>query len=170
MTDSQVLMASRTVDPRRLEFDEEDFIAFAAPFLRHGWRLAAGHNSYNHYLRVGEKPYYSHAVLLFRMNYGVVQYRILDDDQNGANSIPKKITIQTRDERDKYYNGYSCGYLFAHFATVFPGVKPVKGEQQLYGIEPDGKGEKWPEDDVSEETITKVIAGGRKYAESNFEA
>jgi hypothetical protein len=30
MTDSQVLMASRTVDPRRLEFDEEDFIAFCS--------------------------------------------------------------------------------------------------------------------------------------------
>jgi len=149
MTETQVSMAARDVDPHRLEFDPEDFIAFAAPFLRHGWKLAAGKNTFwdSHY----QQSRYTHEVLLYRIRTddGLVEYRTLDD-YGRADPIPRVISITNSEQRSMYYN-FSHGYWFAHFATVFPNVKPTKTEQKQYGIDTTGHGETWPEDIVDEE-------------------
>ena len=148
-------MASREIDLRSLEFDPEDFIAFAAPFLRHGWKLAAGKNTFwdSHY----QQSRYTHEVLLYRIRTddGLAEYRSLDDYGN-TDPLPKKICITNSEQRSMYYD-FSHGYWFAHFATVFPNVKPTKSEQKRYGIDATGHGETWNEDNIDEEAAKAIL-------------
>ncbi|MFA6007962.1 MAG: hypothetical protein WC784_04970 [Candidatus Shapirobacteria bacterium] len=155
MTKSQLSMASRDVDQHRFEFDSEDFIAFAAPFLRHGWKLAAGQNLY--YDSSFELSHYTHSVLLYRVrpDDGQVEYRTLGD-YGRADPIPRVIPITNSEQRSTYYH-FSHGYWFVHFATVFPNVKPTKTEQKQYGIDATGHGETWPEDIVDEEMARTLL-------------
>jgi hypothetical protein len=155
MTETQVSMAARDVDLHRLEFDPEDFIAFAAPFLRHGWKLAAGKNTFwdSHY----QQSRYTHEILLYRIRTddGLAEYRSLDD-YGSTDPLPKMICITNSEQRSTYYN-FSHGYWFVHFATVFPNVKPTKTEQKHYGIDATGHGETWLEDIVDEEMARTLL-------------
>jgi len=152
----QLSMASRDVDQHRLEFDSEDFIAFAAPFLRHGWKLAAGRNLF--YDSSFELSHYTHSVLLYRVRPDdkQVEYRMLGD-YGRADPIPRVISITNSEQRSMYYN-FSHGYWFAHFATVFQNVKPTKSEQKRYGIDATGHGETWEEEIINEEIVKALFS------------
>jgi hypothetical protein len=152
---STVIDATRPVDVRRLEFDPEDFIAFAAPFLRHGWRLAAGNNLY--WPCSWGPPRYSHTILLFRItSAGEAEYRELCDYMNN-NPIPRSISIDTPDDRIRWHRMYS----FVHFSTLFPGVKSSRKEQKEFDIDECGKGETWTEDEIDESYIKAVFHDGK---------
>lgn len=150
---STIIDATRPVDVRRLEFDPEDFIAFAAPFLRHGWRLAAGDNLY--WSPSWESPRYTHTVLLFRItSTGEAEYRELCDYMNN-DPVPREVLIDTPDDRIRRHRTYS----FVHFSTLFPGVKPTKKEQKEFGIDEHGNGETWAEDTIDEDYVRAMIYG-----------
>jgi hypothetical protein len=150
---STVIDATRPVDVQRLEFDPEDFIAFAAPFLRHGWRLAAGSNLY--WSPSWGPPRYTHTVLLFRVNSeGKAEYRKLSDHWH-SEPVPREVYLEAPDDRRRWCREYR----FVYFSTLFPGVKPTKGEQKEFGIDDHGNGETWAEDTIDEDYVRTMIYG-----------
>jgi len=128
--------------------------------------LAAGRNLF--YDSSFELSRYTHSVLLYRIRPDdrQAEYRSLGD-YGDDDPLPKVISITNAEQRAMYYN-FSHGYWFAHFATVFPNVKPTKAEQKRYGIDATGYGETWAEEIVDEEMIKAMFNESSKGLDEGF--